>query len=210
MTRREAWENTVSAEDYELHMREIGQAEANARLLRELIESHPPEGQLLIAGAGTGQMFDFVDPNYFAAYQPVCSDINAGYLKLLAERLKRKQIYWQTALDDLEDSAFKVPFGGIAAVLVLENLDWHKALETMVRLAPVVYVILQQDTESSSPGRTLPGTMQVLVEEARPQLVAVDELTAEFAKRGYELKFSAYRDVADGKRMQGLVFASNN
>lgn len=212
MTRREAWQNAVSAEDYELHMRNVGQAEANAHLLRELIEAHPPQGHLLIAGAGTGQMFDFVDPHYLSAYQPVCSDINAGYLKLLTERLSRKHIHWQTSMDDLENSAFRVRFAAIAAVLVLENLDWRKALATMVRLAPLVYLILQQNPEMVNapitPGRILPASMQVLLEEARPQLVPLDELTTGFAEQGYDMIFSASRDVADGKRMQGFVFAA--
>jgi hypothetical protein len=42
MTLREAWTRFVAAEDYETHMAAIGQAQANASLVAELVPPRRP------------------------------------------------------------------------------------------------------------------------------------------------------------------------
>ncbi len=61
---REAWTTIIQAEDYDAHMCAVGQAQANAGLVLELFRERPPHrgAKILFAGAGTGQMFDFVAP----------------------------------------------------------------------------------------------------------------------------------------------------
>jgi len=64
---RRASTEIVTAEDYEEHMASIGQAQAAAELTQQLVQSASlrPGSRITIAGAGTGQMFDFVDPAVF-------------------------------------------------------------------------------------------------------------------------------------------------
>ncbi len=64
MTLADAWLNQVAPEDYEEHMTRIGQAQANASLVEELMAAAaPPAGaRVVIAGAGTGQVFDYLPP----------------------------------------------------------------------------------------------------------------------------------------------------
>ena len=61
---RDAWSRTITAEDYEAHMAAIGQAQANAALVAEYLQAQPPSrhASVLFAGAGTGQMFEYVSP----------------------------------------------------------------------------------------------------------------------------------------------------
>src|SRR5262249_15476226 len=86
---RRAWTEIVTADDYERHMRSIGQAQAAAELTVWLIESAAlAEGDALtIAGAGTGQMFDFLDAAVLRPYRLTFADLNPAYLARLRERL---------------------------------------------------------------------------------------------------------------------------
>src|SRR5258706_8764724 len=88
ITLREAWSKIVTADDYEGHMAEVGQAQANAELVRDLIcDLAPPQGaKVLFAGAGTGQMFDYIDGTLFAPFDMTFTDINESFLAHLAAK----------------------------------------------------------------------------------------------------------------------------
>ena len=88
---REAWSKTITPEDYESHMAAVGQAQGNAALVAEYLQAHPPprHASLLFAGAGTGQMFDFVSPEILLPFNVTFTDINAAYLNRLRSRLAR-------------------------------------------------------------------------------------------------------------------------
>ena len=89
---RRAWTEIVTAADYDGHMASIGQAQAAADLTRCLIEwaSLPAGGSITIAGAGTGQMFDYLDPAVIRPYRLTCSDLNPAFLARLGDRLARR------------------------------------------------------------------------------------------------------------------------
>lgn len=57
-----------------------------------------------------------------------------------------------------------------------------------------------------TPGRRLPPSVAKAMETAHPALVPHDELIALMATRGYLQRQSAAREVADGKRLVGLLF----
>jgi hypothetical protein len=71
MTLREIWISQVEPDDYETHMAAIGQAQANARLVCDLFEAAgvAKGSRVLIAGAGTGQMFDYLPHGFFDGYR---------------------------------------------------------------------------------------------------------------------------------------------
>jgi len=203
LTLREAWTTRVTADDYEEHMARIGQAEANALLLRELLTG--VSGRVLIAGAGTGQMFGYLPGEFLAGCEVVCSDVNPTFL----ERL-RSRFVCETVLDDIEDSRLAPGFAAIAVVLVLEHVDWRRAVESLSRLEPERLVLIVQRNPAAvsaavTPGRLPPGTMKVFAGEAPPKLVPVGELTEKLAGLGFEVVREEAREVQDGKTMTGLV-----
>jgi SAM-dependent methyltransferase len=205
MTLREAWTQFISAEDYERHMATIGQAQANASLVAELFSAAaPPAGsRVLIAGAGTGQMFECATPDAFRPYALVCSDINPVFLDKLRGRCECR-----TVVDDIEDSRLDPGFSVVIVVLVLEHVDWRKALVSLARLRPGhVIVVIQRNPPGELPHRELVGTMGVFGGEVGTKLIQPPALIEEFERLGFRLRLARERAVADGKTMLGFLFA---
>ncbi len=205
MTLREAWTRFVAAEDYETHMAAIGQAQANASLVAELVAAAapPPASRILIAGAGTGQMFEYCPPELFRGYRLICTDINPAFLEKLRARCE-----CQTVVDDIEDSRLEPGFSVIIVVLVLEHVDWRKALASLARLRPErVLVVIQRNPAGVLPYQERIGTMRLFGSEVEPNLIQSSALVEEFERLGFRLELQRDRTVADGKAMVGLLFA---
>jgi hypothetical protein len=79
---RRAWTRIVTPEDYEEHMARIGQAQAGADLTRYLIGSAclAHGARIVIAGAGTGQALDFLDPALLQPFRLTFTDLSARFL----------------------------------------------------------------------------------------------------------------------------------
>src|ERR1700730_1437534 len=104
---RRAWTEIVTAEDYEEKMGSIGQAQAAAELTQRLIQSASlrPSSRITIAGAGTGQSFDFLAPAVFGAPRLTCANLNPVFLARLRERLERHGLEAEILEDDIERTA---------------------------------------------------------------------------------------------------------
>lgn len=196
----------MQVDDYEAHMAAIGQAQANAAHIGALLARLDHSTRLLIAGAGTGQMFDHIPPGTFGHVHPVFSDINPAFLA----RLRSRRPGALCVADDLEHSALRGPFHAAAAVLVLEHIDWRKGLQTLAALGPQhLFLVLQQNPEGMAtavtPTRVLPGSMQIFT-EAHPILLKKDEAATHLERFGYALEEEWPREVADQKVMLGLLF----
>ena len=127
-----------------------------------------PGAAILIAGAGTGQMFDYRRiRRSWRAHRTTFTDINREYLLRLASRVDG--IPFETVVDDVESSALAGPFDLAIAVLVLEHVAWRRAVRSLCRLARRVFVVIQEDPPDMVL-RPLLGTMAVL-REAPPRLV---------------------------------------
>jgi len=205
---REAWISTVEPGDYERHMAAIGQAQANAQHVGAFVDfCAPPRGErVLIAGAGTGQMFDYIEPSIFSGARAVFADINPRFLARLRTRFPAAAC----VADDLEQSSLRGPFHAACAVLVLEHIEWRKGLDTLAALLPRhLFLVIQQNPPeiptAVTPARVLPGTMRVFA-EARPVLLEPAAVIAHLQNAGYSLRMEAPRTVADGKTMLGLLF----
>ena len=211
---REAWTTIIRAEDYEAHMAAVGQAQANARLVVEYLAAQPPGAgaSLLFPGAGTGQMFDFVSPEILLPYQTTFADINAAYLRCLDERFREIEgLCYSTVVDDVEKTSLIPSFHTVLAVLLLEHVDWRKAVSTIGGLAGErVFVVIQENpatlTTAITPSGEIPGTMKIFT-EVHPTLIPRSELIVEFGRQSFALKYSAEKTVADGKKMLALGFA---
>jgi hypothetical protein len=198
---REAWTQLIEAEDYEQHMAAVGQAQANADLLAELFRDHPPPpgASVHFAGAGTGQLFEYFPPETLAAYGVLCTDINTRFLEKLSSRVRV-----ETSVDDIEAPALAGPYDLTIAVLVLEHVEWERAVAGMCARSGRVFVVTQENPPTPAV-RELPGTMSIL-RQARPHLIAREDLEERFRGEGFELTRVSRRDVPDGKGMLGLDF----
>ena len=100
---RHAWTQIVTGEDYDDHMARIGQAQAGADLTCQIIRSADPPsgGHVVIAGAGTGQVLDFLDPALFRTFHLTFTDLNPAFLARLAQRLVRHGLVATVLEDDI-------------------------------------------------------------------------------------------------------------
>ncbi len=210
MTLAEAWRGAIAAADYEEHMRAAGQAQANAGLVDRFLREAPPgaDSAILVAGAGTGQMFDYLERAALYPFRTTFTDINPAFLERLAERVGGDpRLRFETVLDDVEASGLKGGFALAIAVLVLEHVDWRKAVATLCRVASRVFVVIQENAGGAAHVRVPVGSVAVLL-EAHPHEVPRSDLERAFTAAG----FAAVRDVAaavaDGKRMIAIEFAA--
>ena len=201
---REAWRDRIRIEDYERHMAANGQAQANASLLEDLFLNYaPPLGaQILFAGAGAGQYFDYFPGKLLGRYRPTFADINPLYLRRLSGRIAG--VDYASIVDDIADSRLPGPFDLAIVILVLEHTDWRQAVDCLTRQAARVFTVIQQNPAARVHQR-LEGTL-ALLEEAPPVLVDPAALTAAFEDRGFRCYRTASRGVAGGKTMLALDF----
>jgi SAM-dependent methyltransferase len=201
---RRAWSAHIDPGDYEQHMANVGQAQANADLLVELFREHPPlpGSRVHIAGAGTGQHFDYFPPAILAPYEVVFTDINPRFLDVLRGRMQGFPCAIQ--VDDIEAPAAGGLYALTIAILVLEHVDWRRALAGICSRTDRAFFVIQEDPPVL-PARTLPGTLAIL-REARPHRIPRDALIEASRQEGFELTRVATRDVPDSKRMAGFDF----
>ena len=208
-----AWTQIVTADDYEEHMASVGQAQAAAELTAHLIHSASlrPGSRILIAGAGTGQMFDFLDPEVFRPHRLTCADLNPAFLARLRERLVRHGLEAEIREDDIEQTQLTPGPDLLLSTLLLEHIDWRQGLDAFAHLRPrTCGIVLQENlpnlTTAVTPGRRLPPSMAKAVENAHPALVPREDLIAAMTARGYACRETNVRDVLDEKRLVGLLF----
>lgn len=214
---RLAWTQIVTGEDYEQHMAAVGQAQASAALTAELIQAAklPDGSRILIAGAGTGQVFDFLDASVFRPFRLRGTDLNPAFLARLRERLLRNDLNALLIADDLEHTALVESPELLLAVLLLEHIDWHKGVEAIAAIRPASCGIIIQEnppgmTTAVTPGRQIPASMAAAVKIAHPKLVSQPELQHAFAIQNYSCALSRSKEVADGKRLIAMLFVAQH
>lgn len=212
---RRAWTEIVTADDYERHMAAIGQAQAAAELTGWALRSAglEPGDAVTVAGAGTGQMLDFLDAAALRPYRLTFGDLNRAYLQRLGERLKRHGIEGELVEDDFEQTRLPEGPALLVATLLLEHIEWRRGVESIGRLRPRRCAIVMQEnppgmTRAVTPGRVVPGSIAKAMATAHAKLVVREELVAEMESRGYGLRGKESREVADGKRLVGLLFGA--
>lgn len=211
---RLAWTKIVTPDDYDRHMAAIGQAQAIASLTRFFIESSclPKNARVFIVGAGTGQMLEYLDPSVLSPFQLTCTDLNETFLSRLKQRLSERSLTATLVVDDLEQSALRPGPHLLLAALVLEHIDWLRGVDTFRSLYPKACgIIIQEnppDMDSAvTPGRPLPASIAKAIEIARPTLISRAELIRTLERAGFECRSIRAEEVADGKRLIGLMFA---
>ena len=117
---------------------------------------------------------------------------------------------FQTVVDDVEQTQLSQGYSVVLAVLLLEHVNWRRAVVTMCALAEqAAFVVIQENppglATALSPNRTIAGTMKVFL-EVHPQLVSRESLEAEFSSNGFLKNYEAEKNVSDGKKMVALGF----
>jgi len=209
---RRAWTKIITGEDYDEHMGRIGQAQAGAGLTCQIIRSaNPPAGgRVVIAGAGTGQALDFVDPALLRPFRLTFTDLNPAFLTRLAQRLARRGLAGTVLEDDIEQTKLEPGPDLLLATLLLEHIDWRRGVEAIAGLRPAACGIVIQEnpegmTSAITPGRPIPPSIAKAVAIANATLVPREDLIAAFAAGGYACRGRWTRDVADGKRLVALL-----
>jgi hypothetical protein len=212
---RRAWTEIVTAEDYDEHMRAVGQAQAAASLTEWLVAAAGlgDGSRITVAGAGTGQMLEFLDAGILRNHRLTFADLNPVYLGHLRERLARSGLEGLVTPDDFEETRLEPGMDLLLATLLLEHIDWRRGVDSIARLRPRACGIVMQEnppgmTTAVTPGRRIPPSLAKAMETAHARLVVREELVAAMAGRGFGLRASAEREVADGKRLVALLFGS--
>lgn len=210
---RRAWTEIVTAGDYEAHMAAIGQAQAAAELTRRLIEAArlSAGSRITIAGAGTGQMFELLDAAVFRPFRLTCADLNPAFLERLRSRTAARGLAADIVVDDIEQTALATGPGLLLATLLLEHIDWRRGVDAFARLRPAACGIILQENPSGmtpaiTPGRHLPPSLAKGAEIGHATLVPREDLIQAMSAHGYVCRDRAIREVADGKRLVGLLF----
>jgi SAM-dependent methyltransferase len=213
---RRAWTEIVTAEDYDQHMAAIGQAQAGADLTRHILQTAGlQEGaRVVIAGAGTGQMLDYLDPALLRPYRLTFTDLSPAFLARLQERLARCGLRAEVIEDDIEKTAIEEEPGLLLATLLLEHIDWRQGVKIFAALHPAVCAIVLQEnppgmTTAVTPGRQLPPSLAKAMETAHATLVPRAELAAAFTAEGYQCQDVSEQPVADAKSLVALSFTPN-
>lgn len=212
---RWAWTEVVTADDYEHHMAAVGQAQAGAELTAWAARSAGlrPGASVTVAGAGTGQMLDFEDAEVLRPYRLVFGDLNPAYLARLRERLMRHGLTAEVVEDDFEETRLEAGPELLLATLLLEHIDWRRGVDAIARLRPRWCAIVRQENPPGmatavTPGRRIPPSLERAMTRAQAKLVDRGELVEAMAARGFRLRAEEAREVADGKRLVGALFAA--
>ena len=213
---RRIWEEVITAEDLDAHMESIGQADANAKITREMFADFPISmGRILIPGCGTGQLFRLIGDigEVFGYSTLVLNDVNEDFLgKAYDTCLSAGHTDAEPVKGAIEETDFE-PCNGALMVLVLEHIDWKKGLESVLKTgARNLYIIIQEQDIAATIVTTrkkLRPSIAKFIKVAHPQLIPREELTNFLAEQGYSCRKTYEREVQDGKKMIGMVFTTS-
>ena len=209
---RRAWTEIITGDDLDQHLAAVGQAQAGAELAAWMLRNAAPPagGRVVIAGAGTGQMLDFLNADLLRPFELTFTDLNPTFLKRLMERLQQHRLSGTVLEDDIERTAIEPAPDLLLVTLVLEHIDWRRGVESIAALGPVACGIVIQENPSGipiTPSRGFPPSLAEAFTTAHFTLVPLQELIAAFAARGFVCRETWPRDVADGKKLVGVLFA---
>jgi ubiquinone/menaquinone biosynthesis C-methylase UbiE len=134
----------VTAEDYDGHMREIGQAQALESIFARACARFTPR-VLCVLGCGTGCGLSCIDPA--SAERVVAVDLNRKYLQLARKRNPQLELVTEWRCAHVESLSFPGrTFDLVHAALLLEYIEWWPAVAKIARWLKkdgVLSVVLQ-------------------------------------------------------------------
>jgi len=208
---KKAWKSTIPADDLDKHMLATKQVQANVKILEKMLNDFPiKEGtNILVPGCGTGQIFDYIDINLFSNYHLTLTDINKEYLKKIDQRFKKNQkISYKIIEDDIEIPKIQQKFDSSILILVLEHIEWKKALENILNLGVnSVYIIIQKQDKNKqivTSYKNIPKSITKFSTITKSQLIDEHKIKQYFKKNGFNLLKSYSEKIMDNREMIGL------
>ncbi len=203
----------VEAADYERHMANIGQAQANARLTADWLARLGPTEPVCFAGCGPGQMLDYLPPDILRGRRLVFTDIHPDFLAASEARLSALGLEGTMLQDDLEATTLTDAPPNAVLVLVLEHCAWRQAIQSLAQWrCQRILVVIQENppdvATAVTPGIEVPRTMQVFRDSARPHLIPLADLRQAMAAAGFGLERVETAFVAHGKMMHACHFVA--
>jgi hypothetical protein len=158
-------------------------------------------------------MLEYLDSEIVRPYRVTFADLNRRYLARLGERLKALRLDGELLEDDFEQTRLTKGPALLLATLLLEHIDWQRGVASIRRLSPRWCAIVIQEnppgmTTAVTPGRVVPPSIAAAMATAHAKLVERKELVSAMAAAGYQLQVEEAREVADGKRLVGLLFGA--
>jgi len=211
---RRGWMEIVTVDDIDEHMLTIGQAVPNAGLVMRMLNDFPlsENSSILVPGAGTGQMFDYIYTSQLGNYKFMFTDLNGSFLNKLDQRLSLVgESEYETLVDDIEDTKLSGNYDGILAVMLLQHIDWRKGVKSMLGFNPsrLYFIIQEQNGDEHSFRKELPMSIKRFAETAAPCLVPKMDLIDYLRERNFDYLDGYRRGVPDDKVMVGLVFGKD-
>ena len=204
--RANLWKKLISSEALDTRLLESGQAQANYELSSLMSQDHPLETskgeknlRVLVAGAGTGQLFSFADPREIFGNENLSltvTDTCEGYLQEAANHLENyDDLDFETVVDSVEETKLIGSYDLVSLTLLLEHVNLRKSLDSLMSLEARQYqVIIQANQEkkdicavnASSGSRS--HIWKEYVARAQPQIVNPNALKSFFSEYDFLLK----------------------
>jgi len=207
-----AWQQVLPG-DLDQHLKNIGQAEVNGKLISEMLGalSLSTGTRVLIPGAGTGQMLDYCDTVVLSPLKLTFTEINFMFLTRIRTKLNSfPMLDAQVIHDDIESTNLEGPFEVICGILLLEHIDWELGLRNLISLSPRHVLLIVQQNENGgnvvTASAEIPWSIQKFSENAKPLLIDIGKLTDWLDRKGYELLGRADATVPNSKKMVGLSY----
>lgn len=214
---KEAWCEVIDAVDLDAHMLAVGQAQANAKCLERFVSTLAltKYGRIAVIGAGTAQFMDLIRTERLVDHPLVFTDISERFRPVLEQRLRRfPALSWTWVQDDIENSKLSGPCEAAVLSLVLQHVDWRKAVDSLVRLSPKWIFVHEQRNRiggnSTTKERPLPPTIRKYAEIQEAELIEEVTLTNVLHARGYIRENYCEEEVADQKVMYGVAYSKSS
>jgi len=210
---KEAWKSTIPANDLDKHMLATKQVLANAKILQNIIGDFPiNDMKILVPGCGTGQIFNYLNPTIFSDSNLIFTDINKEYLEKLDLRLKKFQkISYKIIKDDIENTKIQEQFDSCILILILEHIDWEKAIKNILNFGvKSFYIIIQKQDKNKqtvTSYKDIPKSITKFSTIAKSHLISASEIEQYFKKEGFNLLRECGEKVINNKEMVGLYFS---
>ena len=198
---------TVTAADYDGHMREIGQAQALESIFAQAYARFSPKA-LCVLGCGTGCGLSCIDPA--STERVVCVDLNRDYLQLARKRSPQLEPVAEWKCAKVESLSFPAcVFDMVHAALLLEYIEWQP---TVARIAVwlkkdgVFSVVLQLRR-----GRMITPTRYKTIPLLRPKhrLVPPRQFLAFARRTGFDPEYTREVPLPGGKRFLHVALTSS-
>jgi len=196
----------IPADDYVAHMSDptVNQRPVLNRLMREALEDVRPRN-LLVLGCSTGNGLEHVDPAVTRRVAVV--DINAVYLRQLADRFPNSGFALQIQCSDLNETVLETnAFDLIHAALVFEYVEWRQLvprLAAALTTRGVLNVVLQLPS-ATNPAVTPTTFTSLLLLEPLFRFVNPDDLANTARASGLTLDLRRTVPLAGGKSFELL------